>query len=749
MNTQAFERKLTAILSADVKEYSRLMSQDERGTIRTLTAYKEAMSNLIQEYKGRVVDAPGDNLLAEFGSVVDAVNCAVEIQRELDERNADLPPARKMEFRIGINLGDVVEKDERIYGDGVNIAARLENLAEPGGICISGTVYDHVKNKLGIEYEYLGEQSVKNIPEPVRVYRVLSFPGAAAHRVIKAKKALTRTWRNLALAISALLVLVVGVWAILNYKFPAAPPPAEMVSKKPPPAKVIEKPSIAVLPFVNMSDDPQQEYFGDGMADDLITDLSKVSGLHVISRHSTFGYKGKSIEVKQIAENLGARYVLEGSVRKVGDQVRINAQLIDAATQHHLWAERFDRPLGDIFAVQDRIARKIVATLAVKLTEREQKDVYRKGTDNVKAYDAFLKGADLMKRYYPARVPKAIAYFEESLKLDPNYSRAYASLSEAYLFAGIYGGRLVDLSPQECFVRSEHYREISMKAPTAGSYGVNAFFLLPVQRRWEEAIADGERCVALAPNESSAWHSLDWALIWGGRPEEAIDVASTSLSVDRGCVYCAYQARGYGKLVLGELEEALNCFERAYEFQPENKIMSLRPLAVTNALLGRTKEARQFIAPYIKMGLSLACLMPPFKDPRSEELWAEGLLKAGLPGEPGGYYKSAIFLEPNLNGKEIKELVFGRTISGFDICGGREWSIERPEEGKATIRRDKITHNGKSWIDGDKICNKWNNLYGGYKDCMRVYVNPEGTKERKDQYIGTTVYGLIPFSVVD
>jgi TolB-like protein len=286
-----------------------------------------------------------------------------------------------------------------------------------------------------------------------------------------------------------------------------------------------------------MSDDPKQDYFGDGLAEDLITDLAKISGLLVISRNSTFVYKDKSIGTKQIAENLGARYVLEGSVRKVGDQVRINAQLIDAPTQHHLWAERFDGPLSDIFALQDKIARKIVASLAVKLTEQEQEHVYRKETDNIKAYDALLKGTDLMKRYSPDRTVKAIPYFEEAIKLDPNYSRAYAGLAEAYIFAGIYGGRLVGLSPQECFLRSEHNREISMKNPTYGSYIVNAYFFFPVQRRWEEAIADGERGVALAPKESSAWHALGWALIWGGRPEEAADVAGTALRVDHGCVY--------------------------------------------------------------------------------------------------------------------------------------------------------------------------------------------------------------------
>jgi tetratricopeptide (TPR) repeat protein len=219
--------------------------------------------------------------------------------------------------------------------------------------------------------------------------------------------------------------------------------------------------------------------------------------------------------------------------------------------------------------------------------------------------------------------------------------------------------------------------------------------------------------------------------------------------VDAGCVYCAYNARGFGLFALGKLEEALDCFERAYAFQPENEIMSLRPLAVTNALLGRTEEAKKFIAPYIKMGLRLPCFVPPFKDPKAEKRWAEGLLKAGLPGEPGEYYKSAIFLEPNLTGKEIKDRFFGRTIGGFDICGGREWSIRRNEDEKAIINRGKIVDTGKSWIDGDKLCDKWEKLYGGYKDCMHVYVNPEGTKELKNEYVATTVYGLVPFSVVD
>jgi TolB-like protein/class 3 adenylate cyclase len=353
MAEQDFKRKLTAILSADAKGYSRLMVEDEEATVRTVTAYRTAMAKLIQQYRGRVVDSPGDNVLAEFTSVVDAVNCAVEVQRELAERNSELLPERKMEFRIGINLGDVIEEGERIYGDGVNIAARVEGLAEGGGICISGTVYDAIEAKLGLEYEYLGEQAVKNIPKPVRVYRVLSFPGAAAHRVVKAKKAVGRKWRNVFLAIA--MILFVGA-VVATWHF--TPPPGEVASVEKMAFPLPEKPSLAVLPFDNLSGDASQDYFSDGITESIITALSNVSNLFVIARNSTFTYKGKPVKVQQVAEELGVRYVLEGSVQRSGDRVRITAQLIDALTGHHLWAEQYERTFGDIFALQDDITEQ-------------------------------------------------------------------------------------------------------------------------------------------------------------------------------------------------------------------------------------------------------------------------------------------------------------------------------------------------------------------------------------------------------
>ena len=415
MSEKGFKRKLTAILSADVVGYSRLMDDDEEATIRTLTTYRQILTSIIQQYRGKVVDTTGDNLLAEFASAVDAVNGAVEIQRELSEKNTELSYERRMEFRIGINVGDVVEEQDRIYGDGVNIAARVEGLADAKGICISGRVFDQVENKLDFMYEYMGEQEVKNIAKPVRVYRVLSRPGAAAHRVVKAKKAAGKSWRNFAIILVGILIVTTAVLLGWNFYKRYVPSTTESITEQQIVLELPDKPSIAVLPFDNMGGDLEEEYFSDGMTDDLITDLSKVSGLFVIARNSVFTYKGKPVNVQQVAQELGVRYVLEGSVRRSGDQVRINAQLIDATTGHHLWAERYDGYFGDVFALQDRITGKIVAALSVKLTSDEKEQVARKYTDNTSAYDEFLQGRAHYVRRTPGDYAEAVSCLRRRL----------------------------------------------------------------------------------------------------------------------------------------------------------------------------------------------------------------------------------------------------------------------------------------------------------------------------------------------
>jgi adenylate cyclase len=449
------ERKLTAILSADVKGYSRLMGNDEEATIRTLTTYREVMTTLIQQHRGRVVDSPGDNLLAEFASAVDAVQSAVEIQQALKVRNADLSDSRKMEYRIGINVGDVIVEGERLYGDGVNIAARLEGLAEPGGICISGTVYDQVENKLALGYEYVGEQEVKNIAKPVRVYRVRGEESAnqtaedSASQKAKVKEQKSKVEepklhrvRSAHRWVVTGLLLIAGVAGAVLYgpfsSFHNPQSPIRIEEAQLPALPLPDKPSLVVLPFVNMSEDPKQDYFSDGITEDLTSALSRLSSLFVISRNTASTYKGKPIKVQEVSKELGVQYVLEGSVRKADGQVRITAQLVDAAQDHQLWSERYDRPLKDIFALQDEIVQKIVTPLKLQLTLREQGYLVRKTTDNLEAYDYCLRGLEAFNRTTQEANAQARRMFEKAIELDPQYAETHALLGRTYLVEWIF-----------------------------------------------------------------------------------------------------------------------------------------------------------------------------------------------------------------------------------------------------------------------------------------------------------------------
>ena len=393
MPEERLKRKLSAIFSADVEGYSRLMGEDEASTVRTLESYRKVMADLIDQFRGRVVDSPGDNLLAEFGSVVDAVQCAVEIQEVLKAKNEELSEDRKMQFRIGVNLGDVIEEGDRIYGDGVNIAARIEGLAEAGGICVSGSAHEQIKTKLAFGYEYIGEHSVKNIAEPLKVYRVPMGPKDMAGKVSREKEAGPKRWRWAALGAVVALVLVIGCVAIWNFylRRPSveAADPEKMAFPLP------EKPSIAVLPFDNLSGDPNQEYISDGISENIISTLSKVSRMFVIARNSTFTYKGKPVKVRQVAEELGVRYVLEGSVQKSGDRLRITAQLIDAINGRHLWSEKYDRKMRDFFDLQDEITKKIVVELQVEVGIGETERWLAKSTDNFEAWTNVIKGTEL------------------------------------------------------------------------------------------------------------------------------------------------------------------------------------------------------------------------------------------------------------------------------------------------------------------------------------------------------------------
>ncbi len=640
MTTQEVKRKLTAILSADVKGYSRLMGEDEKGTVRTLNAYKEVMTELIQHRHGRVVDAPGDNVLAEFASVVDAVECAVEIQKELKTRNAELPENRKMEFRIGVNLGDVIEDGEQILGDGVNIAARLESLSGAGGICISGTAFDQVRNKLELGYDYLGEQSVKNIALPIRVYKVLMEPEAAG-KVIGEKKAKSRQWQRATIGLVVAVIVVVAAVAIWRLYF-RTPPPLDIASKEKMAYPLPDKPSIAVLPFVNMGGDPEQAYFADGMTEDLITDLSKVAGLFVIARNSTFVYKGKATDVREVAKTLGVRYVLEGSVRRSGAQVRVNAQLIDATTGGHVWADRYDGDLKNIFAFQDKVTRNVVTALAVELTKDDRERVARKGTENAEAYDVFLKGWQHYLRQTPEDFRAAIVQFKKAVELDPKYGRAYAALAATYweAYRRYWDVALGFSRSRETYFQAEQFLAKAMRDPTPLAHQVASAMLLHTQQH-DEAIAEAKRAIASDPNDADGYVALANALSFTGKPSEALELVGRAIRLNPHYPpYYLYQL-GLAQFAMNRLDVAAQSLERALTLNRDD-YWSQRLLLTTYGLLGRRADAgklletikrnekRGWIASMDPLTIRASTYWYPFAERTDVDRFAEGLRKAGV-----------------------------------------------------------------------------------------------------------------------
>jgi adenylate cyclase len=574
------ERRLAAILSADVKGYSRLMGEDEVATVRTLTDYRELMTAQTRQHRGRVVDSPGDNVLAEFASVVDAVQCAVEIQQEFRARNAELPTHRKMEFRIGINLGDVIVEGARIYGDGVNIAARLESLAEPGGICISGTVYDQIENKLPLHYEYLGEQAVKNIAKPVRAWRVV-MDGATAeagHKISSLRAGERQReesgssklrWLRPARVIVAGLVLVAGALIAIRYLShpPVNPQSPVHVVPEGPALPLPDKPSIAVLPFTNESGDHEQEYFSDGITEDLITDLSRLPGLFVIARNSSFTYKGKPTKLQDVSKELGVKYVLGGSVRKAADRVRISAQLADATTGTELWAERYDRPMRDVFAAQDEIVRRIVTTLNLEIDLAQQGIVVRRSTDSLEAYDDLLQGMGHLWSLTSSGNLKARELFGKAIQLDPQYARAYAALALNYWI-----GWAVGLTPNANDLDQGIY--MAQRASTLDDSLSDAHSVLAAiyeqQGRTEQAVAEAQRGIALDPNSGSGYMVLAHVLNDQWKPAEALAAIEKAIRIDpRDRVNYLIQA-GTAYLVLGRWQESIRLLKTFSASYPDH-----------------------------------------------------------------------------------------------------------------------------------------------------------------------------------
>jgi adenylate cyclase len=628
MTTQELKRKLTAILNADVKGYSRLMGEDEKGTVRTLNAYKEVITGLIQHHRGRLVDAPGDNVLAEFNSVVDAVECAVEIQKELKTRNADLPENRKMEFRIGVNLGDVIEEGDRIYGDGLNIAARLESLSEAGGICISGTAYDQVKNKLDLGFEYIGKQTVKNIAEPLRVYRVVPV-GKTPSLASNWKRVGLRYWNRVHPAIKIIVVLIIAVNAIWQFYTKVSQSTIEVASKEKMVLSLPDKPSIAVLPFTNISRDPKQEYFSDGLTEEIINGFSKIPQIFVIARNSTFTYKGKTVDIRQVGQEMGVQYVMEGSVRREGNRLRITAQLIDATTGRHIFSERYDREQKDIFATQDDITIKVLTALQVALTEGGYARFKARGVSNVEAYFKILEAWDIFQQVNKENNNRVRKLAEEALSLEPGSSKAYAIIAMTHFW-----DYWVDPSkpPDESIAQGIKMAEKAVALDKDNSYAHGVLSMLYVNKgEYDKAVGEAEVAASL---DNGALTNLGSTLMHACRFTEAISVLQKAerLNPLRPHSSCLMNLATSYRFI-GQYDQAVQYSKKLLQNQPDHLPGNIG-LTVTYSLMGRMEDAQKQAAEVLrinpKFSLEGFAKRIRYKNPVYKERTLQALRNAGL-----------------------------------------------------------------------------------------------------------------------
>jgi len=631
---QEFKRKLTAILSADVAGYSRLMQDDEAATVKTLEAYKRIISDLVKQHRGRVVDSPGDNILAEFASVVDAVQCAVAVQKELQGRNAELPENRKMLFRIGVNLGDVIEEESRIYGDGVNIAARLESLADPGGVCVSKTAFDHIESKLPLGYEFLGEQTVKNIAKPVGAYRVVLEPRVtrgrgSGFRAQGVKRRIT------VIGLSVVLVLAAGA-ALWQFFLRPSAPPVEKADPKQTALPLPELPSIAVLPFVNLSEDQKDQLLCDGITDNIINALSKVPRLFVIARNSTFTYKGKPVKVKQVSEELGVRYVLEGSVLRSGDHVRITAQLVDALTGNPLLAERYDGKTTDLFTLQDDITMRVLSAVRVKLEGLGGSWMkYYRGTQGL---DCFLKIQQAISHIQRMTIPdtnQARQIAEEGLAMCPEGPVFYRILAIVNMNDYNLGS---SKAPRESIEKAEELlqKALAIDDNDSEAHG-NMSQVYSRKREYDKAIAAAERGVTLNPGSSWANYRYGLVLVVVGRPEEAIPLFEKAIRLNPLGPALFYADYGLALSHTGRLEEAVSSFKKAIERAP-NYFRTHAVLSAVYSMMGRDKEAQAEAAEVLRINprfsLEWYARTTSIKDRSVVDKHVNAMRKAGLPDKP-------------------------------------------------------------------------------------------------------------------
>ena len=629
MSAEKYKRKLAAVLSASAEEYGRLMGEDEARTLQTLKGHHQVMCSLVEKHQGRVVDTRGENLLAEFASVVDALESAVEIQKELKGRNEELPKEARMPFRIGIHLGDIIEEEGKIYGDGVNVAALLDSLADGGGICVSRSAHDQVKNKLDVGYQDLGQRGVENISEPVRVYRVVLEPDPKWKMIGKIWSRMKR-WQKVALTIGIALLQVGGGLVVKKYFDRPPSPPVATASVQKAALPLPDKPSIAVLPFENMTGDSKQEYFADGFTEQIITSLSKIPALFVISRNSSFTYKGKPVKVQQVSEELGVRYVLEGSIQKSGNRIRINVQLIDAISGQHVWAQSYDRDLKDIFGLQDEVILKITSALSVNLTAGEQARGWAEGTKSLEAYLKLMQGREYRNKGNRESIALARRMAEEAIALDPKYAEAYVLLGVTYYLEVFQGTtRPKDVIPKATELIQKALAMNGSLAEARSSLGV----LYSWSGRYDEGIAEAERGVELDPNSGQANYNLALVLRWAGKSKEAIPVLQKAIRLEPMAPDNYNRQLALSYFQTGDCKEAIAMCEKGIKRQPDN-LVSRVTIAAVYGSCGREAEARKEATEVLRINpkFTVESFMgnTPYKNPSDRDRMVQGLRKAGL-----------------------------------------------------------------------------------------------------------------------
>ncbi|MCA1477243.1 MULTISPECIES: adenylate/guanylate cyclase domain-containing protein [unclassified Bradyrhizobium] len=638
---QRVERHLAAIFAADVAGYSRLVGLDELGTLKSLASAREVMDALIEEHGGRIANTAGDSVLAEFPSAVDAVQCGVAVQGRLLEMGREIARDRRVQFRIGIHVGDVVARGRDLLGDGVNVGARLQEVAEPGGVCISGAVYEQVHKALPFSFKNLGLKKLKNIDRAVQAYAVSSESLGSARTGFAdptAHDGASQRARSIALAAIAVASLVLAsaggaVWWMGAQQRGGVQNAGDSTPVR------SDKPSVAVLPFSNLSDDKAQEYFSDGITDDVINELSKVAGLFVVARNSTFTFKNTAVDVRKAAADLGVRYVVEGSVRRAADRIRINVRLVDAASGGQLWADRYEGAMGDVFGLQDEIAGKITRTLAVQLTSKEQGQIATKRTENPVAYDEFLKGWNRYLQQNPKAAREAIGHFERAIEIEPNYSRAFAALAATYWQIARrqwqeerFGLRSV----HDARLKAEEYITKAQQSPISLNHQV-ASAILSQQGMHEKAIKEGERAISMDPNDANAYVALAGALSLAGQPAKALELVLHGMRLNPFSPPSYFYELGLAQFGLEQFQSAAASLERAIALNSDDR-WAYRVLLAAYGHLGRKADAERIfsLAEKNRQGLDPLSIRGtafwyPFKDSADWERMATGLRLANVP----------------------------------------------------------------------------------------------------------------------